>query len=354
MNARVISCSIIVLIALIPLFTFAQNGSVPADGTAPADQSTGTAPADTGATGGSAPAASAPAASTEPAQVPSAGAATPSASSGAAQAPAPRSTGAPIQAPPPAVANTNPVPEQSAPATASTATPHTIEGDGAYRWAIVAGLVLAIIPFGFLIAAWMRKKQPALTPEQETHNRCFDIENLMKDKLRELTDLKAMAKEKTVEMGKELMRDLVTGTKTGDLLVRIEKAEEQYKKLKKLFEECQIDIDRYAYKGVLIENSLLSTDILKEVRVIRTREAGGWTLHDIRLSKQQIEAIQQNIVDTKWFFHLWEPGKDDVKVVFKDALFDIKHSDRATWQEAIKHGLTRGIPKEQLVFDIVQ
>jgi hypothetical protein len=287
--------------------------------------------------------------------VPAAGAATPGASSSAAQAPAPRGTSAPLQAQP-AVTNTNPVPEQPVPALVSTATPNTVEGNGtgAYVWAIVAGLVLAIVPFGFLIAAWTRKKKPALTPEQETHNRCFDIENLMKDKLRELTDLKAMAKEKTVEMGKELMRDLVTGTKTGDLLVRIEKAEEQYNKLKKLLEECQIDIDRYAYKGVLIENSLTSNEILKEVRVIRTREAGGWTLHDIRLSKKQITAIQQNIVDTKWFFHLWEPGKDDVKVVFKDAVFDIKHSDRSTWQEAIKHGLTRGIPREQLAFDIVQ
>ena len=221
-------------------------------------------------------------------------------------------------------------------------------------WSVVIALLLAIVPFGFLVIAWTRKKEPKRSKEEETKNRCLDIEHLMKDKLRELTDLKAMAQEKTVEMGKELMRDLVTGTKTGDLLVRIEKAEEQYNKLKKLFEECQIDIDAYKYKGVLIENSLLNTEILKEVRIIRTREAGEWLVHDIRLSKQQIEAIQKNIADTKWFFHLWEPGKDTVTVVFKDRIFEVKHSDRGTWQEAIKHGLARGIPEGQLNFEIVQ
>lgn len=363
MNERFVLGAIVTMLIAFPIAVSAQGT---ADGTAPAD---GTLPQDAQTTkpGQTTPVADpAPAQGSTPAQSAQTPTPTPSSASGAgASAPAsgtPSSAGGASGTGQPSAGSSYvptqgekqlPEPTQINLGTATAETVVTPSG-GSYAWAIVLGLALAIVPFGFFAAAWMRKKEPTLSKEEETKNRCLDIEHLMKDKLRELTDLKAMAKEKTVEMGKELMRDLVTGTKTGDLLVRIEKAEEQYNKLKKLFEECQIDIDRYTYKGVLIENSLLDKEILKQVRVIRSRDVGEWKLHDIHLSKKQIEEIQKNIVDTKWFFHLWEPGKDTVTVVFKDALFDVRHSDRSTWQEAIKHGLTRGIPQEQLNFEIVQ
>lgn len=348
---------------LAPVIASAQGT---ADGTVqdprPAEQTQGTS-ADA-AEEGTAPSASTPSAdtapvATDPAPASGASAQTPQTPQGAtggtatggasgASQPMPSQSGSV-----PTTQTAAPEPAQIDPGT-TTANAVTPQTTSALVLSGAIALVLAIVPFGFFLLARTRRKEPTLSKEEEARNRCLDIEHLMKDKLRELTDLRAMAKEKTVEMGKELMRDLVTGTKTGDLLVSIEKAEAQYNKLKKLFEECQIDIDRYKYKGVLIENSLLNKEILKEVRVVRTREAGAWLLHDIRLSKKQIADIQKNIVDTKWFFHLWEPGKDTVTVVFKDAIFDVKHSDRTTWQEAIKHGLTRGIPQEQLTFEIVQ
>ncbi len=224
----------------------------------------------------------------------------------------------------------------------------TPSNSNAWLWPVVA--VLALIPFGFLVAGFLRKKPEA---SEESNNRCFDIKQMMEAKLKELTDVKVMIKEKAIEKSKEAIRDAVSGSATGDLLVRAEKLEEQYHKLKKLFEECQIDIDQYRYKGVLVENSLLDKEILKHVKIIRSRDEGDWKLHDIRLSKKQISDIQKSIAEKGWYFHLWEPGKDVVTVVFKDRLFEIKHSDKATWKDAIAYGVAQGIPESQLDFVLV-
>ena len=54
--------------------------------------------------------------------------------------------------------------------------------------------------------------------------------------------------------------------------------------------------------------------------------------------------------DGPWYMHFWEPGSDDVLVVFKDRIFNIRHSDKTTWEEAVSHGRSVGIPDEQLTF----
>lgn len=237
---------------------------------------------------------------------------------------------------------------------ANEATP----GTNPWLWPAVgaAVFVLALIPFGFLIAGWMKKKpKPKAEAEGDnSQNRCFDIKQLMEEKLKELTDVKAVLAEQAKEKAKEAVRDAVSGTATGDLLVKAEKLEEQYKKLRALFEECQIDIDNYAYKGVLLESSQMDKRILKNLRIIRTRNEDNQILHDIRVSKAQINDLQNNFVDQKWYFHLWKPGTDDVTVVFKDKIFEIKYSDPKTWEDAIVHGVMSGIPREKLDFAIVK
>ncbi len=326
-----------------PAFSFAQSdGSTPPD-SKPADATTQTpaalAPADsTGGTQGTA-------ATTTPAMKPVATSAPAGTSTHATPAPqgflyVPSSS---------VVVPIEPVPTNFAPDFRS------VQGDGAdggsiLLWVIIGVAVfgLAFMPFGFLLSGRLKKKEVS----EDTENRCFDIKHLMEEKLKELTDVQAMLQELVVEKGKEVMRDSVSGTAAGDVLVRAQKLEEQYKKLKALYEECQIDIDRYQYKGVLVENSLLDKEILKHVKIIRSYEEGDWKLHDIRLSKKHIADIQRSIAHEGWYFHLWEPGKERVTVVFKEKIFEITHSDRSTWRDAIAHGITVGIPEEQLDFRI--
>lgn len=44
--------------------------------------------------------------------------------------------------------------------------------------------------------------------------------------------------------------------------------------------------------------------------------------------------------------------EDNVKVIFKNKIFEIKFSDKSTWNEAVAYGKSIGIPDEQLDFPI--
>lgn len=105
-------------------------------------------------------------------------------------------------------------------------------------------------------------------------------------------------------------------------------------------------------KGTIIENSLNDLGILKKCRIEKTYEAGSWILHNVFIEEALIPELQHSLAEGPWYIHVWEPGKDDVIVVFKDAQFRIKFSDTSTWDDAIAHGIAMGIPKEQLDFPI--
>jgi hypothetical protein len=106
------------------------------------------------------------------------------------------------------------------------------------------------------------------------------------------------------------------------------------------------------YKGTIIENSLSDKSILTKVKIEKTYQSDDWILHDIFLDAEQIPQLSKYIADGPWYIHLWEHGKDDVKIVFKEKIFEIKFSDKTTWGEAITYGKSIGIPEEQLDFVI--
>jgi quercetin dioxygenase-like cupin family protein len=106
------------------------------------------------------------------------------------------------------------------------------------------------------------------------------------------------------------------------------------------------------YKGTIIENSLRDATILKELNVARTWQSGDWTLHDVNVGAEQLSRIAEYLAEGPWYVHFWEPGKDEVIVVFKDQTFRIKFSDKTTWAEAVAYGRSIGIPEEQLDFPI--
>jgi hypothetical protein len=112
------------------------------------------------------------------------------------------------------------------------------------------------------------------------------------------------------------------------------------------------DANRPMYKGIIIDNSLSNKDFLKKVRVTKTWQDGDWTLHSISLDEDQVAKLSRTLDDGPWYVHIWKQGQDDVKVIFKDKIFDIKFSDKSTWAKAIEHGKSLGIPEEQLDFPI--
>ena len=103
-------------------------------------------------------------------------------------------------------------------------------------------------------------------------------------------------------------------------------------------------------KGTIIENSLADKKILKTLQIDKTWNAGDWILHSIRINKSRIKELSESLKNEPWYIHLWESGKDDVTVIFKNKIFTIKFSDKSTWTDAVAYGKSLGIPAEQLDF----
>ncbi len=106
-------------------------------------------------------------------------------------------------------------------------------------------------------------------------------------------------------------------------------------------------------KGTIIENSLLSKNILSKVTVQRTYHAEDWILHDVLLEENLISELSSSLSTGPWYIHVWKPGTDDVTVIFKDKIFKINYTDKSTWADAVAYGISIGIPREQLSFVLV-
>ncbi|MDO8548094.1 MAG: hypothetical protein Q7R71_00255 [bacterium] len=174
---------------------------------------------------------------------------------------------------------------------------------------------------------------------------CFNLKKLLDDKLKELTDLKGILESRAKDKAKETLRWAVKGTSTGDTLALIEKAEKEYGRLKKLYEECTLEFEGRGFKGIIVDSSLNDKSILEKVKIEKTYQSGDWTLHDVLVGKNQVSDLPKYLADGPWYINLWEPGKDDVKVVFKNKVFDIKFSDKSTWVDAVAYGKSIGIPE---------
>lgn len=162
----------------------------------------------------------------------------------------------------------------------------------------------------------------------------------------------------TLEFSKENKNDLGIGhvifTDVGLQLARLCQGSvvdgfEEYV-MSKWLKDGVKDANRIMYKGTIIENSLSNKEILKKIRVNKTWKSGDWTLHSVSLDEDQIVELGSSLDNGPWYIHIWRPGNDDVKVIYKNKIFDIKFSDKSTWNDATEHGKSLGIPEEQLDF----
>lgn len=109
------------------------------------------------------------------------------------------------------------------------------------------------------------------------------------------------------------------------------------------------------YKGVVIEESLEDNRILNDLKIIGFRiskdanPADRWHLYTVRVSKEEIIKLSKNIRQ-KWYMHFWRG--QDVIAIFKGKKFEFNFDDKSAWKPAVEHGLSLGIPKEQLNFPI--
>lgn len=110
------------------------------------------------------------------------------------------------------------------------------------------------------------------------------------------------------------------------------------------------------YKGTIVEESLLDNRLLNGFKINKFRISSTekpedrWHLYEVEATSEQIDELATRLKPSGWYTHFWQG--DNVIVVYPNKKFDIVHSDKNTWQEAIEYGQSIGIPLEQLDFKI--
>ncbi len=119
------------------------------------------------------------------------------------------------------------------------------------------------------------------------------------------------------------------------------------------------------YKGVIIEESLDSKDVLKKVKIIsteieevteqmKTSWLKNWTLHTILVPEENSNQIADEISRSLEGKHSsWYADYQNQKchyIIFKGRVFKIDKSNPAEYKEAMEYGISLGIPRHQVNF----
>lgn len=108
------------------------------------------------------------------------------------------------------------------------------------------------------------------------------------------------------------------------------------------------------YKGTIVQESLTDDRILNDFEVIgfkvtkQDKPEDRWHLFTVLASEKSVRKLAKYLKPEKWYTHFWKG--DDVIAIFPNKVFRFKYSDKSTWERAVEHGKSIGIPGEQLDF----
>ncbi|OWK26922.1 MAG: hypothetical protein US76_02330 [Parcubacteria group bacterium GW2011_GWA2_38_13b] len=118
------------------------------------------------------------------------------------------------------------------------------------------------------------------------------------------------------------------------------------------------------YTGVIIEESLESKDILKDVKISDTKVEEvveehktpwikQWTLHTVEIEENQADNVAEKISKALDSKHSWYADfKNDSfhYIIFRDKFFKVDRSKKEQYDDVVKFGISLGIPDYQLDF----
>jgi|SRR3989344_4338905 len=120
------------------------------------------------------------------------------------------------------------------------------------------------------------------------------------------------------------------------------------------------------YKGVIIEEGLNNTSILKDVSILETKVETvtpehqtpwlkQWTLHTVEVPEDKAEDIAVKLSKSLDYSHnsnWYADFKNDKYhfIIFQDKVFKIKLDDAEGFKEAKRYGISLGIPEYQVDF----
>ena len=122
------------------------------------------------------------------------------------------------------------------------------------------------------------------------------------------------------------------------------------------------------YSGVIIEESLQSSEVLKHLTIVSTKVEPTtedhktpwlkqWTLHTVQIPEESIVAVADKISSvldsddtgkSSWYADF----KNDSThfIIFRDKVFQVNRSNQKEYEKVVVYGVSKGIPDYQLDF----
>jgi len=118
------------------------------------------------------------------------------------------------------------------------------------------------------------------------------------------------------------------------------------------------------YTGVIIEESLENTSLLKDITVLstkietvteshRTPWLKQWTLHTIEINEDKAKFISSQLSNVLEKEHQWYGDfKNDQfhYIIFRGKVFKVNRNNPQSYEKVKEYGVSLGIPEHQLDF----
>ena len=116
------------------------------------------------------------------------------------------------------------------------------------------------------------------------------------------------------------------------------------------------------YKGIIISESLNEPSFINQFKVYRVEiskeeenipnenRKARWHLYWVKAKAKQIKQLSKEIKQG-WYTHFWN-SKREMKVIFKDKIFNMQFDNKDSWKDAVEYGKSLGIPEYQLDFPV--
>ncbi len=120
------------------------------------------------------------------------------------------------------------------------------------------------------------------------------------------------------------------------------------------------------FVGIIIEESLEKKDVLKKVKILKTKVEEvtpkhhtpylkQWTLHVVEIPEDQADKIAEELSKALESSHgEWYADFKNDKIhyiIFRNKIFKIERTSKEQYDEAKKYGISLGIPDYQLTFN---
>ncbi len=109
------------------------------------------------------------------------------------------------------------------------------------------------------------------------------------------------------------------------------------------------------FKGCIVEESLEDNRILNGIEILRVRitneekSSERWHIYDSLLTEEQIDSVH-SFLKQGWYAHFW--NNKMIIILFKSKKFEFDINDKNKWNPAVEYGLSIGIPRQQLDFQL--